>query len=163
ALEKDLDEKSVLRMAEQLLDALEMAHAHGILHGAITPSNVLVTPRGSVRLCDFATPPGLGTTRTTEEDMLAALRAGPFTAPERQRRDAAAARESSDVSALGACMYFAIVKQPPPSNPDPAARPPWVRDAVPAIGANFSAIVAHALQVDPMHRYESAYAMLGDV
>src|SRR5262249_20596714 len=55
--ETGIEQPQVLRIAEQVLDALEIAHSHGIVHGAITPRNILVTPRGSVRLCDFSIPP----------------------------------------------------------------------------------------------------------
>ena len=162
-----LDGKGVLRVAEQVLDALEMAHAHGILHGAITPSNILVTPRGSVRLCDFATPPGLGATRASEENVLHALREDAYTAPERRGQDGLPATESADVYSLGACMYFAIAKAPPPRLNPGATEGPSLRgvaaSSAPAVDDHVVAIVAHAMHPDPMRRYESAYAMLGDV
>lgn len=59
-----MTEAKVLHLAEQVLDALEISHAHGVVHGALSPSNVLVTPHGSMRLCDFATPPASGSARS---------------------------------------------------------------------------------------------------
>ena len=85
-----MTEAKALRLAEQVLDALEIAHAHGVVHGAISPTNVLVTPRGSMRLCDFATPPGMAP--RAEQDVLAARRAvrgrPPSAAPRRPTRRA---------------------------------------------------------------------------
>lgn len=162
-----MPEKQVLRVAEQVLDALEMAHAHGILHGAITPANILVTPRGSIRLCDFATPPGLGA-RAAEDDVLALRRRGPFTAPERCGPVVQPANEQSDVYSLAACMYYALSGKMPRGDarePDALTTTPPVplRDVAPEVGEPLANIVDHALSFDPMHRYESAYAMLGDV
>ena len=162
-----LDEKQVLRVAEQVLDALEMAHAHGILHGAITPTNILVTARGSIRLCDFATPPGLGA-RAAEDDMLSSRRRGPFTSPERCGPIVQPASEQSDVYSLAACMYYALSKKYPRGGarePDAlaATQPTPLREVAPTVSEPIANIVDHALSFDPMQRYESAYAMLGDV
>jgi serine/threonine-protein kinase len=162
-----LDEKQVLRVAEQVLDALEMAHAHGILHGAITPTNVLVTPRGSIRLCDFATPPGLGA-RAAEDDMLSLRRRGPFTAPERCGPIVQPATEGADVYSLAACMYFALTQKLPRGDvrePEAlmAVQAKAIREIAPTVSEPLANIVDHALSYDPMYRYESAYAMLGDV
>ena len=163
-----LSEAQVLRMAEQVLDALEIAHAHGIVHGAITPRNVLVTPRGSIRLCDFATPPGMGPRTAEEEDVLAERRAGPFAPPERCAKPFVPASEQSDIYSLAACMYFAVSKAYPRGDakkPEALAKTAAIplRDVNLKVSEFFATIVDHALNLEPEGRYESAYAMLGDV
>jgi serine/threonine-protein kinase len=164
----DFDETAALRMAEQILDALEIAHAHGIVHGAITPSNVLVTPRGSIRLVDFATPPGMGPRASEEDDVLGLRRIGPFTPPERCAEKLPPPVEASDIWALAACMYFAVTKKPPrgeaESMEDLAKAPVKPLKALaPNVSEHFAKIVEYALAREPETRYESAYAMLGDV
>ncbi len=42
-----------LRLAIQIAEALEEAHARGILHRDLKPGNILVTAKGSVKLLDF--------------------------------------------------------------------------------------------------------------
>jgi serine/threonine-protein kinase len=148
-----MDEAAAMRLLEQVLDALEMAHAHGILHGALTPRNVIVTPHGSARLVDFATTPGPFVHRSGASERLASARRGPFLAPERRTIPVAPCTELADVWAAGACLHFMLTGKPP--EPD-ATRLAGVDPAV-------AAIVALALAPDPARRYESAYAMLGDV
>ncbi|KQU75529.1 hypothetical protein ASE08_07210 [Rhizobacter sp. Root16D2] len=48
-----LSEAEVLRIMDQLLDALECVHRHGVWHRDIKPENLIVTPRGEVKLADF--------------------------------------------------------------------------------------------------------------
>ena len=43
----------VLNVAADLAQALEHAHAQGVLHGDIKPSNILITPNGRPMLLDF--------------------------------------------------------------------------------------------------------------
>ena len=144
-----------LRIAEQLLDALEMAHAHGIAHGAIAPSNVIVTPRGSVRLVDFATIPGLHARRTMTLSSMTAARVATFAAPERRF---GSATEQADIWSVAACLHFSLSG----AAPIDGALPP-LRIARSEIDPNVAAVVDLALAPDPADRYESAYAMLGDV
>jgi serine/threonine protein kinase len=123
-----------LLAVEQILDALEMAHAHGILHAGLSPSNVILTPRGSVRVVDFG---------HRGEDVLAAARVGPFSAPERRAAPSASPTEESDIWSVGACLRFALGSRP--------------------VGAGVTAVIDRAMADDPRDRYQSAYAMLGDV
>lgn len=148
-----VDEAGALRLIEHVLDALEMAHAHGILHGALTPRNVIVTPRGSARVVDFATAPGLLVRRSGASERLGSHRRGPFLPPERRTVPVAPCTDLADVWSAGACLHFALTGKPP--SPD-AAR-------LAGVDPDVAAIVALALEADPARRYESAYAMLGDV
>jgi len=161
-----MPEAKALRLAEQVLDALEIAHAHGVVHGALSPTNVLITPRGSMRLCDFSTPPGLGP--RTEGDVLAARRVTPWTPPERCSSSSDPPTEACDVWSLGALLYFVTSSAIPRGTASSAAdlararvRP--LREVAPGVSEGFAALVEHALHADPLTRYESAYAMLGDV
>ena len=149
----DVDEAAAMRLVAQVLDVLEMSHAHGILHGALSPRNVIVTPNGSARIVDFATAPGPLVRSSAASERLAAARRGPFLPPERRTIPVAPCTELADVWGAGACLYFALTGTPP----EPDA--PWLAGVDPGIAA----IVALALHPDPTRRYESAYAMLGDV
>lgn len=158
----------VLRIMEQVLDALEIAHAHGVIHGAISPTNILVTPRGSIRLVDFATPPGTTLVGQDARDVLADARLGPFVPPERCAVPPAAPNEQTDIWALAACAYYAISGAYPrgekTGRAELATAPSIpLREALPTAPEAVAAILDHALNEEPERRYGSAYAMLGDV
>jgi serine/threonine protein kinase len=163
-----LPEPDVLRVAEQVLDALEIAHAHGIVHGAISPTNILLTERNSIRLCDFATPPGFGMRQGSEAEPLQIEHVGPTTAPELCLETSNLRTEQADVYAVGACLYYALTGQYPRSGAqtrDELSKATAVPVEVvrPDLKSHLSDVINHALNFDPMKRYESAYAMLGDV
>jgi hypothetical protein len=99
-----LPQDAVSRIAEQLLSALEAAHAAGVVHRDVKPSNIMVAPNGRVKLTDFGIAQSVDDPRLTTSGVL--IGSPTYLAPELIH--GAQADAGSDLWALAASLFFAV-------------------------------------------------------
>ncbi|SOC50907.1 Serine/threonine protein kinase [Blastococcus aggregatus] len=92
-----------------VLDALEAAHALGIVHRDVKPANVLVGPDGSGCLTDFGIATTTGDSSLTTHGAL--IGSPSYMAPERAHGEEP--RPPVDLWSLGATLYAAVEGRPP--------------------------------------------------
>lgn len=150
----------VARMGVAVADALEAAHALGMLHRDIKPANVLFNSYGEPQLADF------GIARFADSTMTHGLVAATvgYAAPE--VLSGQAATPSADVYSLGATLHAALGGSPPfvarPEEPAIAfavrviqSDTPPLHHAPPALAS----VVRTAMARDPAQRFPTAAAM----
>ncbi|MER6766373.1 protein kinase [Amycolatopsis sp. NPDC000746] len=103
-LDGQLPVRDVLAVGSSVSAALAAAHQVGVVHGGVTPHNVLLRRSGELALADF----GLALRRRFPRDPLHAV---DYAAPETLRDDALS--EASDLYGLGAVLYTALTGSSP--------------------------------------------------
>ena len=93
----------------QVLSALDAAHAAGIVHRDVKPSNVMVDANGRAKLADFGVAAVQGDPKITMTGLI--IGSPSYMAPEQAREGRST--EATDLWGLGATLYFTLEGQPP--------------------------------------------------
>ncbi|MEV1171149.1 serine/threonine-protein kinase [Nonomuraea sp. NPDC049784] len=91
----------------RVLSALEVAHAHGMLHQDVKPANILLDADGSAMLTDF----GIATQMGGQGDRFGFAGSPGYMAPERLNEQPSG--PASDLWSLGASLYTAVEGRAP--------------------------------------------------
>ncbi|WP_217914853.1 serine/threonine-protein kinase [Miltoncostaea marina] len=158
-----------LRWIAQTADALDAAHAAGVVHRDVKPANLLLDARERVKVVDFGIARVLEDTGGTLTAAGTVLGSSGYASPEQAQGLPATA--ASDVYSLAAVAFELLAGEPPYAGrtgiaalwahvheppPDAAARAPELPPAV-------AAVLARGLAKDPADRHPSAGALADDL
>jgi WD40 repeat protein/tRNA A-37 threonylcarbamoyl transferase component Bud32 len=167
-----IDPAEAIGLLAQMASALDAAHARGLVHRDVKPSNVLLDtgarPDGSdhVYLADFGlTKRVSGATGVGEDGHL--LGTIDYVAPEQIAGDEIDGR--ADVYSLGCVLYECLVGEPPFRRDSEIAvvfahleaEPPAPSARRPELPAAHDAVIARALAKEPGQRYASCRELAG--
>jgi serine/threonine protein kinase len=161
AREGPLPPQEAARIAVQVAQALEEAHAAGIVHRDVKLGNVMLTPSGDVKVMDFGIAAAAWAERVTTDLVLGTPS---YLAPEQAKSEKTT--PASDVYALGAVLYEMVAGRPPFVGDSPVAvalahvrdDPAPLDQVAEGVPPNIAAASMAALAKDPADRPSSASA-----
>ena len=151
----------IMKICEQVAQALRCAADQGLVHGDVKPENVLLDANGNAKLVDF----GLAAMQNNTDEIWGTPY---YIAPEKVRKEVVDYR--ADMYSLGGTVYHALCGIPPFDGEDASAvvrkrfdylprRPSEIR---PELTPQIDALVMKMLAFDPADRYPTFEALLAD-
>ncbi len=149
-----------LKIADQVCQALDHAHRHGVVHRDLKPGNVWLTADGTAKLGDFGLAVALDKVRLTQAGMMVGTVS--YMPPEQAMGGDVTPR--SDLYSLGAMLYELATGRPPFVGDEsvaiitqhlnmPPVAPSWhARDLPPGL----EVLILRLLEKDPQKRLASA-------
>ncbi|MBI5367468.1 MAG: protein kinase, partial [Planctomycetes bacterium] len=158
-------------MTREIAQALQVAHAAGVLHRDLKPANILREPSGRLKLMDF------GLAKLVDAEISGATRSGAvmgtpaYMSPEQAAGRIREVDERSDLYQLGAILYELSTGRPPYEGDNTLqillkvgqGQPTPPRRLDPRIDADLETICLKCLEADKARRYGSAAELAEDL
>jgi hypothetical protein len=164
----ELDVERALRLLAPIADALDAAHAAGLVHRDVKPQNILIGDGDHPFLADFGLTRGATETSglTASGQFIGTI---DYISPEQLQGEPASA--ASDVYALAAVLHECLTGSVPYPRPSDAAvlyahvndDPPSVHAARPDLPIAVDAAIGHGMAKRPEDRPRSARALIDAV
>jgi TolB-like protein/predicted Ser/Thr protein kinase len=138
--------EDALRFATQIAEALEAAHARGILHRDLKPANIMMTGKGSAKLLDFGLAKLVSDADATQT--MAVVGTPAYMAPEQAEGKVLDVR--SDVFSFGAVLYEVLSGRRPFD-----ALAALLRDEPAPLESPASDIVKRCMAKNPTDRFQT--------
>ncbi|MBE3562046.1 MAG: serine/threonine protein kinase, partial [Ktedonobacteraceae bacterium] len=167
--QKAFSPTEAVALADQMLDALQYAHAHGLIHRDIKPGNMLFKANGSLVLSDFGLVkvlPSQEKFAATGEETISvthhAITGTPdYMAPEQIQGKPLPA---TDIYAMGVVLYEMLTGERPFKADNALGvlmqhlyeQPQPLHEIKPGIPPALEAVIMRALEKDPARRYQQA-------
>ncbi|MGA8090420.1 MAG: serine/threonine-protein kinase [Terracidiphilus sp.] len=158
-----------VRIAVEVLEALEYIHEQGVVHRDLKPENIMVDPNDNIKLIDFGIAGDAGARRLTYANFTATLGTADYISPEQVKGKRGDGR--SDIYAMGVILYEMLTGRLPFSGSSPIEimndrmlnhpLPPSVAD--PSISPQLQEVLYRALERDPQNRYPRAKEFAHDL
>ncbi len=159
--------KETLHFVTQTLQALQHAHAKGIVHRDIKPHNIMLLPDGKIKVMDF----GIARFARSENQTLTdkAIGSVHYISPEQAKGDVTDLK--ADIYSVGVMLYEMLAGKLPFEGENPVgvaikqisdvAVP--LRKIKPEVPQGLEEITAKAMVKNPRERYQTAGQMLSDI
>ncbi len=153
--------KTAARYLTQIAEALDYAHAEGVIHRDLKPNNILIDQWDNLYLMDFGLAKIMAATQSLTQTGVV-LGTPAYMAPEVWRGEPVDAR--TDVYALGVILYEMVLGHTPFESDTPFTLmykhindpPPSPRETMPDLPVEVEQVILKALAKSKDERYQSA-------